>query len=476
MKRPTLLLLISLLAALPSFAEKVRVACVGNSITYGATIDNREKYSYPAQLQGYLGDNYEVRNFGLNGATLLQQGDYPYIKSQQYKESLEFLPHIVIIKLGTNDTKPWNWTHKDDFQRDYELLIRSYQALSTKPRIILLTPLRCFLPSDDPGISSQRIAQEVRPLVEEIAYNHKLDIINMFNVVGDTWNSAVMPDRLHPSALGAGSMALKVFKHLTLREVSTPASAQQLFYREGASPFNFHGFQGYDFQVDGIPCKIVEPRVVAQGKPWIWRARFWGHEPQTDIDLLERGYHVAYCDVSDLFGSPRAVKRWDTFYRRMAKAGFSRRMALEGMSRGGLIVYNWTVRNTSKVACIYVDAPVMDIKQWPMAYEQGEKTNTQKLLKAYGFQNEEEAHAWKGNPVDHAAKMAKSGIPILHVVGDMDQGVHYDCNTRIFELKMKELGAPIQVIHKPSVDHHPHSLNNPQPIVDFILHAMNQDN
>ena len=215
--------------------------------------------------------------------------------------------------------------------------------------------------------------------------------------------------------------------------------------------------------------------MVAEGKPWIWRARFWGHEPQTDIDLLERGYHVAYCDVADLFGSPEAVKRWNVFYRHMVKAGFSRKMALEGMSRGGLIIYNWAAKNPQKVACIYADAPVMDITQWPMALE-GDKENTQRMMKAYGFQNEEEARAWKGNPKDHARKMARAGIPILHVVGDMDEDVRYQYNTRVFEEKMKELGAPIKVIHKPSIGHHPHSLSNPQPIVDFILQTMNQDN
>ncbi|MBQ6086157.1 MAG: sialate O-acetylesterase, partial [Bacteroidaceae bacterium] len=354
MKRLTFLLMtVMALTMTQAFAKKVKVACVGNSITYGAFIDNREKYHYPAQLQGYLGEEYEVRNFGLNGATLLLQGDYPYMKSPQYQQSLDFLPDIVIIKLGTNDTKPWNWEHKADFRKDYKTLIDSYRALSSKPRIILLTPLRCFLPDNDPGINSQRIAQEVRPMVEEMAYNEKLDIINMHNVVGDTWDAAVMPDRLHPSALGAGSMALKIAKHLKVKEETIESDHREPFYKKGASTFNFHGFQGFDFESDGVKCKVVEPHVVAEGKPWIWRARFWGHEPQTDIDLLERGYHVAYCDVADLFGSPEAVKRWNVFYRHMVKAGFSRKMALEGMSRGGLIIYNWAAKNPKKVACIY---------------------------------------------------------------------------------------------------------------------------
>ena len=471
MKRNLLLFAAAVLLSSQASARKIKVACVGNSITYGAFIDNREQWHYPAQLQAYLGDEYEVRNFGVNGTTMLHTGDYPYINTEQYRQAQEFQPDIVLIKLGTNDSKGWNWKHKADFQTDYQAFIDTFRSLDSHPRLILVTPLRCFIPSDNPGISSQVIANEVRPLVEEMAYRNGLDIINMFNVVPDTWDTALMPDKLYPSAKGAGLMALKIYKHLTVVPEPAPqGDAPEPFYRQGATPFNFHGFTGYDFQSDGVACKVVEPRVVAKGKPWIWRARFWGHEPQTDIDLLERGFHVAYCDVADLYGSPAAVRRWDAFYKKMAKAGFSRRVALEGMSRGGLIIYNWAARNPKKVACIYADAPVMDFKQWPMSLP-GNAGDTQKLLKAYGFASEDEARAWQGNPLNHARIMAKAGIPILHVVGDADEGVLYRLNTKIFEEKMSALGAPIQVIHKPAVGHHPHSLSCPQPIVDFILQA-----
>ena len=107
----------------------IKVACVGNSITYGAGIVNRDKNSYPAQLQAYLGEKYEVRNFGRNGATALLKGDYPYMETEEYKQSLAFLPDIVFIKLGTNDSKPLNIKYKRKFKSDYLKLIRSYQEL-----------------------------------------------------------------------------------------------------------------------------------------------------------------------------------------------------------------------------------------------------------------------------------------------------------------------------------------------------------
>ena len=473
MKKIFLLLAAAVLLGTQVNAKKIRVACVGNSITYGAFIPDRDKWSYPAQLQAYLGDEYEVRNFGVNGATLLHQGDNPYIKTNEYKQSQDFLPDIVLIKLGTNDSKSQNWQYKDEFLKDYQAFIDAFRGLNSHPRIILLTPLRCFTPENDP-INSKIIAKEVRPLVEEMAYRNGLEIINMHSVMTDTWIPDLRPDHLHPSAKGAGMMALKIYKHLTIdAESATAANSAKPFYKQGAKTFNFHGFTGYEFKnEEGVTCRVVEPRVAAKGRPWLWRARFWDFEPQTDIDLLERGYHVAYCDVAELFGSPRAVARWDAFYKQMIKAGFSRKMALEGMSRGGLIVYNWAAKNADKVACIYADAPVMDIKQWPMI--SGSADEKQRMLDAYGFANDDEARAWQGNPINHARAISKGHFPILHLVGDSDEGVTYRNNTKIFEEQMRALGTPIQVYHKPATGHHPHSLACPQPIVDFILHSMNQ--
>ena len=139
--------LVCLFITIQSFAsEPIRVACIGNSITYGTFIPNREMNCYPAQLQAYLGDGYEVKNFGASGRTILSKGDYPYSETDTYKASLEYQPDIVLIKLGTNDTKPQNWKYKNEFKDNYQTLIDTYQNLKSHPRIILLTPIRCFLP------------------------------------------------------------------------------------------------------------------------------------------------------------------------------------------------------------------------------------------------------------------------------------------------------------------------------------------
>lgn len=241
-------------------------------------------------------------------------------------------------------------------------------------------------------------------------------------------------------------------------------------YAQQAPPFegkksDFHSFDCYDFSRAGVACKVVVPKVAAEGKPWIWRARFFGHEPQLDIALLEKGFHVAYCDVAGLFGAPAAVARWDDFYGFLVgEKGFHRQPALEGMSRGGLIIYNWAKKNPEKVSCIYADAPVCDISSWPRGNEQLWK----QCMQAYGLEGEAEAQAFKGNPIDGLEPLVKAKVPLLHVVGDADVVVPVKDNTAILEERYKALGGEIQVIHKPGVGHHPHSLKDPTPLVKFV--------
>jgi len=244
----------------------------------------------------------------------------------------------------------------------------------------------------------------------------------------------------------------------------------------GAPPFagvksDFYSFDRYDFTYDGRAAIVVRPKVIAEGRPWIWRARFFGHEPQTDLALLDQGYHLVYIDVAGLYGAPKAVTIWDHFYAYLTGThGFAPRAVLEGMSRGGLIIYNWAAQNPDKVCCIYGDAPVCDIKSWPggKGASAGDAGSWAECLKAYGMA-EEQALTAKCNPIDHLEPLARAGIPLLHVVGDADEVVPVAENTAVLEDRYKSLGGSIQVIHKPGVGHHPHSLQDPAPIVDFVL-------
>lgn len=236
---------------------------------------------------------------------------------------------------------------------------------------------------------------------------------------------------------------------------------------------SFHGFVMYEDR--DLGRRVVIPEQAAEGNPWIWRARFWGHEPQFDLAMLRHGFHVASCDVSNLFGSPEAVERGNEFYRDLVKQhGLSPRPVLEGMSRGGLFIYNWAAANPGKVTAIYGDAPVMDFKSWPGSQASGQRpTGAWKTcLDAYGL-TPEQAADYQGIPLNNLAILAQAGIPLIHVVGDDDTVVPVGENTAIAEKRYLELGGTIKVIHKPGVGHHPHSLKDPTPLVDFVLDAWN---
>ena len=241
----------------------------------------------------------------------------------------------------------------------------------------------------------------------------------------------------------------------------------------------WHGYEILDSVLNGSSYKIVFPKTANENRDWIWRARFWGHEYQTDIALLEKGFHVAYIDVSGLFCNEKAIAIWDGFYEEMiSEYHLNPKVVLEGMSRGGLIVYNWANRNAEKAACIYADAPVCDFKSWPMGFGAGLGSEQAWLtcMEQYGF-TREQAVAFKGNPVDHMENIAKAKVPILHVVGDADEIVPVSENTALLKARLIDLGWDMKVIHKPGVGHHPHSLKDPKPIVDFILiNTGNRDN
>jgi acyl-CoA thioesterase-1 len=195
-----------------------KIACVGDSITYGAGIKDREHQSYPAQLQGLLGKEYVVKNFGVSGATLLKNGDKPYWKEKAFAAAKEFGPDIVIIKLGTNDTKPQNWKHKDEFAADAKALVEEFAALPSKPKIYLCHPVPAF--PGNFGIRDEVIKNEVNPQVDQVVMETKATVIDLYAALAD--QAKLFPDKVHPNAEGAGMMAGVIYKVLTGKEAVKP--------------------------------------------------------------------------------------------------------------------------------------------------------------------------------------------------------------------------------------------------------------
>jgi pimeloyl-ACP methyl ester carboxylesterase len=235
---------------------------------------------------------------------------------------------------------------------------------------------------------------------------------------------------------------------------------------------DYHGYERHDFMVDGCDVIVVRPREAAPARPWIWRAEFFDHEPQADLALLGHGFHLVHMVVGNTFGAPSALAHWDPFYELLTTTyGLAPRVVLEGFSRGGLYCYNYAAKYPERVACIYGDAPVCDFKSWPAGVGEGtgSPTDWEELQRLYGFASEAEALAYQGNPIDNLAPLAAAGIPLLHVCGDADSAVPIGENTVILAQRYGALGGHIEVIMKPGVEHHPHSLEDPTPIVEFIL-------
>ena len=446
--------------------QKIRIACIGNSITAGYRLQHPETEAYPAQLQQLLGTNYEVMNFGVSAKTVVHTGN-AYTATDKYKQALLSNPNIVFIKLGTNDSRlPYRSDIAQHFESDYTNIINSFRSLTSKPRIILLLPVSSYL-TDTSRQTDAAIVQWVLPHIREVAFKEKLELIDLHSITAT--KPELFPDSLHPSVNGATIIAKRLYEAVMLKT----DRKFDIFEKIEASykTSSFYGYDCADFLFKDCEAKIVKPRFAAPGHPWIWRARFWGHEPQTDIALLDRGFHLVYCDASELFGNAEAVNLWNAFYTFLHKAGLAKRVAMEGMSRGGVYIYNWAAVNPGKVSCIYADAPVLDLKSWPGGKGKGpgSKADWEIFKKDYGYSTEEETADFKNNPMDKIAEIVKGKYPMLHVVGDADEVVPVDENTAPFEKMILAAGGDIKVIHKPGIGHHPHSLANPQPIVDYIL-------
>lgn len=260
----------------------------------------------------------------------------------------------------------------------------------------------------------------------------------------------------------ADQLIKKAFLFFAILQISLFCVAQETDY---------HGFKCLNFQFEGHNAKIVFPKTAENGRNWIWRARFWGHEPQTEVALLEKGFHVVFIDADAECGNQQAVLLWNHFYDFLIKEyQLNTKTVLEGFSRGGLYVYNWGSENVEKVACIYADAPVCDMRSWPGGKGKGlgSPADWKLHLEKYNL-TEETIKDFKGMPIYNARKLAEAHVPVLHVCGAADDVVPIEENTYLLEKTYKEAGGEIKIIMKEGIGHHPHSLKDPAPIVQFIL-------
>lgn len=236
----------------------------------------------------------------------------------------------------------------------------------------------------------------------------------------------------------------------------------------------WYHFEKVRFEFNGAEAWYIKPEKALPNKPWVWRAHFPDWHTQVDSILVERGFHVAYLNTNNLYGHSSAMILWDKFYNYLVKQkDFAPKVALEGVSRGGLYSYSWAKRNPSKVSCIYAEAPVCDFKSWPKGEGKGigSEEDWKQLLQVYGF-SEGDALAYIDQPVDNLGALAAFKVPILHAISLHDRIVPPEENTFILVNKYIREGGMATVIPmtkgKQVLDGHHFEIENPERIADFI--------
>jgi len=236
------------------------------------------------------------------------------------------------------------------------------------------------------------------------------------------------------------------------------------------------GYTRYHISVNGRKAFITAPHEPLAAKEWVWRARFPEWHTHMDEILLDSGLFIAYIDTDDMLGSPEAMKLWDSFYKFMVhREGFSPKVSLEGVSRGGLFVFNWAKRQPWKVHCIYTEAPVCDFKSWPGGFGTGRgDPGTWKILKKqYGFKSDLEAFEYKNNPIDKLEALAMARVPIMTMIGLKDQVVPPSENIFLLSDRYVKLGGISTLVPctngKQKLHGHHFTIETPELGAEFVL-------
>jgi len=196
----------SYLASTPYAQGAIRVACIGDSITHGS--------GYPDQLQTLLGNSYQVRNFGVNGAGASENSSKPYVQQPDFPRAVNYDPEIVIIMLGTNDAKVNNTQDLSSFHASYEELIREFEALPGDQQVFLVDPPPIL--NNTLNLSNETLVQDVIPQINQVAGDLNLPTVNVYSVLSN--HTEVFGDGVHPNSEGGQLIAAQIYQALTSAE------------------------------------------------------------------------------------------------------------------------------------------------------------------------------------------------------------------------------------------------------------------
>lgn len=346
----------------------------------------------------------------------------------------------------------------------FEMSEKSIDILSK-----LLPPVNKSAIFDDTDFNVGRIQLKDRLMLCLFNWNDqslslKTEIPNCSGII-DFWTG----EELEPATDNIMTFELKPHsaKLLVCMQKTTASNKNQCKVIES----DYKGHKRLDFNLDGREAILICPSNPVSENKWIWRAEFFGAFDQADMAMVEKGWYLAYYHLSDMYGSPEAIELMRNFQKYMQeKYDLYKKTVLFGFSRGGLYAFNYTAKYPEKVGVVYLDAPVLDIKSWPGGYGKAERYSKEweECLEAYNL-NEETVSNFTDIPLNKVSILTEANIPILVVAGGADTVVPFEENSKILVERYKEAGGYIKFILKPDVGHHPHSLEDPTPITDFIL-------
>lgn len=218
----------------------------------------------------------------------------------------------------------------------------------------------------------------------------------------------------------------------------------------------------YVFEFEGHKAYIISPE--NPNGEWIWKTEFFEAFDQAERKLLDEGYTRVYYCISDKYGSDEAIRSMHRFHLHVVKKlNLKKRCILFGFSRGGIYAYNYCLYYPEYVKKIYLDAPVLDLKSWPVlgSFEQ------KQFFKEYNL-NQESYESFSSSPKDSFREFFSANIPVLLIAGCKDELVPFEKNAKEMIKYCNQHNIDLKYILKENCGHHPHSLMNVQPIVDFV--------
>ena len=470
------LLYILLLSVSVAVVAQKKVAFVGSGITTEGNVQEL--------LQPLLGPSYEVQSFGESNTTILQNVKSSYWDTKAYREAKKYKPDIVLIDFGGNDAKASIYSDTEKDETDIYAFIQSFKNENPKARIILILP---FATSEENTAQNgdKDMGEEMIPWLQKAAYYKNIETINMYSFFD---RRDLIPNEMHPA-----NKVLEYIAKRLLQQITFPAEDSfdltKLLGKNGIKAENYFGYVCLTFSYNKIPCKILLPHRVAEGRPWIWGVGSSEQPLWNDIALLERGYHVVYTDQAERMGNLMNIQEGNSVYDLLCNNGENKGLGpqavLIGKGRRGIYTFNWAAANPGKVAAVYVDNPFLNMISAfydSQGYRKTESELSQIIRESYPYMKNRDfnnfrnlTRKFKESPTDKADNIAGGKYPILILYDKDDEAVDHFQDTIPFVQNVRGKGGNITNMDKESLKNDPDILSASSYLVDFIESAFDRD-